>query len=386
MGGCVSADLFGRNARSDSFTAQKKLQSFIHNNGSVNNGIEYVNGSSNSYTSNRRQSQMSAGNSSASSHHPSRLKFTDLHKEFDNNDDKLYIALYDYEARTETDLNFNKGDLLEILDNNQGGWWYAKSRRTSRQGFIPSNYVARYRSLESEPFFHGRLKRNEAEMVLLSPSCEHGSFLVRNSESRHSDFALSVKDHNVIKHYRIRHSDDSGEFYIARRATFYTVSDLIAYYAQNVDGLCCLLMHPVPKSDRPSTLGLSHDTADQYEMPKKDFHLVRKIGHGQFGEVWEGRWNHSTPVAIKMLKPGSMDSKDFLAEASVMKRLIHPKLLQLYAVCSQSEPFYIVTELMPNGNLLEFFQTGTFFSSIHNSIGYCQSVSGFKCKTIEFRK
>jgi hypothetical protein len=29
-----------------------------------------------------------------------------------------------------------------------------------------------------------------------------------------------------------------------------------------------------------------------------------------------------------------------------MKRLRHPKLLQLYAVCTREEPFLIITELM----------------------------------------
>ena len=51
-----------------------------------------------------------------------------------------------------------------------------------------------------------------------------------------------------------------------------------------------------------------------------------------------------------------MDAKDFLAEATIMKKLRHPKLIQLYAVCTQDEPIYIVTELMCFGSLLEFLQ------------------------------
>ena len=51
-----------------------------------------------------------------------------------------------------------------------------------------------------------------------------------------------------------------------------------------------------------------------------------------------------------------MDPKDFLAEAQIMKKLRHQKLIQLYAVCTQDEPIYIITELMKNGSLLEFLQ------------------------------
>ena len=51
-----------------------------------------------------------------------------------------------------------------------------------------------------------------------------------------------------------------------------------------------------------------------------------------------------------------MDAKDFLAEAQIMKKLRHPKLIQLYAVCTHEEPIYIITELMKNGSLLQFLQ------------------------------
>lgn len=33
----------------------------------------------------------------------------------------LFVALYDYEARTEEDLSFKKGDILEIINDTQAG-------------------------------------------------------------------------------------------------------------------------------------------------------------------------------------------------------------------------------------------------------------------------
>lgn len=89
---------------------------------------------------------------------------------------------------------------------------------------------------------------------------------------------------------------------------------------------------------------------------------MRKLGQGQFGEVWEGSWNNTTAVAIKTLKPGTMDPKDFLAEAQIMKKLRHAKLIQLYAVCTLEEPIYIITELMRNGSLLEYLQGNKIMS------------------------
>ena len=56
--------------------------------------------------------------------------------------------------------------------------------------------------------------------------------------------------------------------------------------------------------EKPVTSGLSHATRDQWEIDRSSLKFVRKLGHGQFGEVWEGLWNNTTPVAIKSLKQG----------------------------------------------------------------------------------
>jgi len=65
-----------------------------------------------------------------------------------------------------------------------------------------------------------------------------------------------------------------------------------------------------------------------------------------------GVWNKATPVAVKTLKPGTMQPEQFLKEAAIMKQLHHPKLIALYAVCSRDEPILIITELMNGGSLL----------------------------------
>ena len=64
---------------------------------------------------------------------------------------KIFVALYDYDARTDEDLSFKKEEHLEILNDTQGDWWYARSKTSKLEGYIPSNYVAKLKSLESEP-------------------------------------------------------------------------------------------------------------------------------------------------------------------------------------------------------------------------------------------
>jgi len=268
---------------------------------------------------------------------------------------KTFVALYDYDARTDEDLSFKKGEHLEIINDTQGDWWFARSKATKHEGYIPSNYVAKLKSIEAEPWYFGKIKRIEAEKKLLMPQNEHGAFLIRDSESRRNDFSLSVRDGDTVKHYRIRQLDEGG-FFIARRTTFRTLQELVDHYSRDADGLCVNLRKPCVQIEKPVTADLSHATKDQWEIDRNSLKFVRKLGHGQFGEVWEGLWNNTTPVAIKSLKQGTMDPRDFLAEAQIMKKLRHPKLIQLYAVCTLEEPIYIITELMKNGSLLEHLQ------------------------------
>ena len=184
---------------------------------------------------------------------------------------------------------------------------------------------------------------------------QYGSFLVRDSETTPGDYSLSIRDRERVRHYRIKHLEN-GTYFVTRRVTFETILDLVAYYQQQADGLCVHLMHPCLLSEKPQTAGLSRQANEEWEIDRKQIHFKKKIGAGQFAEVWEGLWNGMTPVAVKTLKPGIMSPTEFLQEAGLMKRLRHPKLIQLYAVCTKAEPIYIITELMKYGSLLEYLR------------------------------
>lgn len=274
-----------------------------------------------------------------------------------------FVALFDYQARTEDDLSFQAGDKLEVVDASQEGWWFAKllvdngliRPGQKLQGYIPANYVAPDQSIEAEPWFFGAIKRADAEKQLLYPENQEGAFLIRESESQKGEFSLSVYDGKAVKHYRIRRLD-SGEYFVTRRKVFHSLNAFVRHYSESSDGLCIKLGRPSIKTEIPTPYDLSYQTADQWEIDRNSVQLLKRLGSGQFGEVWEGLWNNTTPVAVKTLKPGSMDPKDFLREAQIMKNLRHPKLIQLYAVCTLEDPIYIITELMRHGSLLEYLQ------------------------------
>ncbi|XP_003412394.1 tyrosine-protein kinase Blk isoform X1 [Loxodonta africana] len=268
-------------------------------------------------------------------------------------EEHFVVALYDYNAVDDQDLQMLKGEKLQILKET-GDWWLAKSLITGREGYVPSNFVARVETLEVEKWFFRSISRKDAERQLLAPINKVGSFLIRENETNKGAFSLSVKDvttqGEVIKHYKIRVLDEGG-YYISPSITFPSLQDLVQHYSKNGNGLCQRLMLPCV-----SLAPQKPWVQDEWEIPRQSLKLVRKLGSGQFGEVWMGYYKNNVKVAIKTLKEGTMSPEAFLGEANMMKTLQHERLVRLYAVVTK-EPIYIVTEYMARGCLLDFLKT-----------------------------
>ncbi|XP_059033307.1 tyrosine-protein kinase Blk isoform X2 [Mustela lutreola] len=219
-------------------------------------------------------------------------------------EEHFVVALYDYSSVNDRDLQMLKGEKLQILKE-VGDWWLARSLITGREGYVPSNFVARVETLEVEKWFFRSISRKDAERQLLAPINKAGSFLIRESET----------------------NKEKG------------------------DGLCQRLTQPCV-----SLAPQNPWAQDEWEIPRQSLKLVRKLGSGQFGDVWMGYYKNNVKVAIKTLKEGTMSPEAFLAEANMMKTLQHERLVRLYAVVTK-EPIYIVTEYMARGCLLDFLKT-----------------------------
>jgi TPR repeat protein len=91
-------------------------------------------------------------------------------------------------------------------------------------------------------------------------------------------------------------------------------------------------------------------------LPAKDLIWGKILGQGSYGKVSQGTWLNTTPVAIKDLiltQWTAVDRESFEAEATLMYRLRHPNIVQLYGVCQQEFRYSLVMELMPKGTLYE---------------------------------
>ena len=79
------------------------------------------------------------------------------------------------------------------------------------------------------------------------------------------------------------------------------------------------------------------------EIPLSSLKRKRKLGEGEFGEVFKGEWTSpakTLTVALKSLKSSSSDEErvKLLQEAAIMGQFSHPHIVRLYGVVTLSEP------------------------------------------------
>ncbi|XP_028849490.1 protein-tyrosine kinase 6b [Denticeps clupeoides] len=269
----------------------------------------------------------------------------------------IYRALWPFEARVEDELSFQAGDLFKVTSRT-GEWWTAlkidHAGRTLATGIVPCNYLAGGEPVDSQPWFFGKMNRIEALSHLLSPENGDGAFLVRLSETSKVGHVLSVKVENRAKHFQINQLDE--QFCVERNKCFPSLLELVKYYQTHrlasVErlGESCIRVKPQPKD-------LSHSTVDEWELPKDEFTLEEQLGSGYFADVYRGMWRNRIKVAIKILKNfESLNQQAFQKEVHILKKLRHRHLISLFAICTSSMPYFIITEFMMKGNLLDFLR------------------------------
>ena len=243
------------------------------------------------------------------------------------------------------------GEQIRILSYNQTGQWCEALNRSQQIGWVPEAYIQAV-SPERHKWYHGNISRGEAEQLL---SCGiNGSFLVRESESSPGQRTISLRFDGRVYHYHIKMDGQSGRFFVRPECKFSTITELIHHHTTQQDGLITMLLYPATKTHLLGYGGFDSST-DCWELNRTDIVMKQKLGGGQYGDVYEGKYQKST-VAVKTLKEDTMAVKDFLEEARIMKNLKHPNLVELIGVCTLEPPIYIVTEFMPYGNLLEYLR------------------------------
>jgi len=82
----------------------------------------------------------------------------------------------------------------------------------------------------------------------------------------------------------------------------------------------------------------------------KEVNIFEKLGSGKFGDVYRGLWL-GTQVALKKLKDNEQ-YEEFKSEATVLKSLRHPNIVQFFGIhVSSDDDYYLVTEYLSEGSL-----------------------------------
>ncbi|XP_060614199.2 insulin receptor-related protein [Anolis sagrei] len=104
---------------------------------------------------------------------------------------------------------------------------------------------------------------------------------------------------------------------------------------------------------------------DEWEVPREKITVLRELGQGSFGMVYEGiardieGEGQETRVALKTVNElATMRERiEFLKEASVMKAFRCHHVVRLLGVVSQGQPALVIMELMMRGDLKSFLRS-----------------------------
>ncbi|XP_068594406.1 guanine nucleotide exchange factor VAV3-like isoform X1 [Cebidichthys violaceus] len=133
-------------------------------------------------------------------------------------------------------LSIHAGDVIELMFADlHSSWWQGKILATTKIGFFPSDAVRpcpcvpKPVDYSAQLWFAGPMERYQAEVELLDR--ENGTYLVRHRSKECTEYAISIKFNDKVKHIKILTKD--GCFYIAESRLFKTVLDLVEYYKQH---------------------------------------------------------------------------------------------------------------------------------------------------------
>uniref|UniRef100_A0A3Q1EW00 Vav 3 guanine nucleotide exchange factor b n=1 Tax=Acanthochromis polyacanthus TaxID=80966 RepID=A0A3Q1EW00_9TELE len=133
-------------------------------------------------------------------------------------------------------LSIHAGDVIELMFADlHSSWWQGRILATSKIGFFPSDTVRpcpcvpKPVDYSGQLWFAGPMERYQAEVELLDRG--NSTYLVRHRSKECTEYAISIKFNDKVKHIKILTKD--GGFYIAESRLFKTVLDLVEYYREH---------------------------------------------------------------------------------------------------------------------------------------------------------
>lgn len=121
---------------------------------------------------------------------------------------------------------------------------------------------------------------------------------------------------------------------------------------------------------------------DLQELKRSKLSLIERLGSGQFGDVYKGKYE-SLNVAIKTIKINSTSDdsfkQDFLREAEIMSQFNHDHIIKLIGICKDT-PCLLVIELAEYGQLKSYLKANVNKLELDLLILYCYQI----CKALVY--
>uniref|UniRef100_A0A6Q2YU57 Vav 3 guanine nucleotide exchange factor b n=1 Tax=Esox lucius TaxID=8010 RepID=A0A6Q2YU57_ESOLU len=125
--------------------------------------------------------------------------------------------------QTGSSLTIHAGDIIELICADlHSSWWQGKILKTREIGYFPSDAVRPCPCVRP-------MERHQAEVELMDR--ENSTYLIRHRTRECTEYAISIKFKDEVKHIKIL--TKSGSFYIAETRLFKTVLELVEYYKQH---------------------------------------------------------------------------------------------------------------------------------------------------------
>ncbi|KAM5157243.1 growth factor receptor-bound protein 10 isoform 2-T2 [Mantella aurantiaca] len=128
---------------------------------------------------------------------------------------------------------------------------HAWRKRSSRMNVLGSQSPLHPSMLSTvihrtQPWFHGRISREESQTIIKQQGLVDGLFLLRDSQSNPKAFALTLCHHQKIKHFQILPCEDDGQLFFSLddgNTKFTDLIQLVEFYQLNKGVLPCKLKH-----------------------------------------------------------------------------------------------------------------------------------------------
>ena len=197
---------------------------------------------------------------------------------------------------------------------------------------------------------------------------EDGDFLVRYTSKGGFQLVVTHLWKGEIIHMILTKDHVKGVYRMPTK-DFHSVVELVSFYKKGqrpFNDKGALLKKGVPKKP--------------WLINHRDVDLQKKIGEGNFGEVFLGQMKYGEkkiPVAVKSCKTlqGEDQRDEFMKEAKMMLQYRHDNVVRIYAVAVDKPPLLMVMEHCPGGGLDRYLQKNQGTISINKKATLCSQAA-----------